>query len=367
MADQRVEQMARVLVHYSLKIQPGERVGIKSGPLAIPLLRALTQEIIRAGGHPEIFMQPAEVQEILLREGSAEQLSRVPAGWNMVISEFETLIDIQAQENTKALSTIPPDRKALQNQAQGTLLQTLIKRSLHGTLRWTNTLFPTHAYAQDTGLSLSEFEDLFYRACFLEDTDPLSRWRQLSQEQERYIAWLHGKQMVHLKGKETDLTFSIAGRPFLNEDGRGNFPGGEIFASPVENSANGTILFNMPSIYKGQEVQQVWLRFVDGRVAEFRAQSGQEYLEHMLHLDEGARRLGEFAFGNNPYVQQCTRNVLIDEKMARTIHFALGASIPGTQGTNQSSLHWDMVYDLKPGSEIYIDHTLFCKNGQITI
>lgn len=367
MADLRIERLAKVLVHHSLNIQPGDRLGIRSEPLATPLLEALTRETLRAGGHPEVFVQPTGVQEILLREGSDEQIARAPQGWHLVVAEFETMLDIQALENSKIFSTVDPRRKALRSQSQGKILATLIQRSLQHTLRWTRTLFPTQAYAQDCGLSLHEFEDLFYSACFLEEEDPVDSWRQLSRQQERYISWLHGKSAVHIKGPGTDLTFSIQGRTFLNDDGRGNLPGGEFFTAPVENSVNGTILYNLPTSYGGQELQQVWLRFAQGCVVEARAQRGQDYLEHMLSLDEGARRLGEFAFGNNPFVHRCTQNVLIDEKMQGTIHFALGASIPGTGGVNQSSIHWDMVYNLESGSEVSIDGEVFSKDGIILV
>ncbi|HEY1353271.1 MAG TPA: aminopeptidase [Ktedonobacteraceae bacterium] len=367
MTDLRVERMANVIVHYSLNIQAGDRLGIRCEPLATPLLEALVRETLHAGGHPEVFVQPTGVQEIVLREGSDEQIARAPQGWHLVVAEFEAMLDIQALDNTKSLSTVDPRRKALRGQAQGKILATQIQRSLQHTLRWTRTLFPTQAYAQDCGLSLREFEDLFYTACFLDEEDPVDRWHKLSRQQERYICWLQGKHQVHIQGPGTDLTFSIQGRTFLNDDGRGNLPGGEFFTAPVENSVNGTILYNLPTSYGGQELRQVWLRFAQGCVVEARAQSGQDYLEHMLGLDEGARRLGEFAFGNNPCVQRCTQNVLIDEKMQGTIHFALGASIPGTGGVNRSSLHWDMVYNLQSGSEVSIDGELFSKDGVILV
>jgi aminopeptidase len=363
MKDTRVERMARVLVRHSLDLQPGNRLGVRSGTLATPLLQAVLQESLRAGAHVEMFVQPPGVQEILLREGSEKQLARVSASWHMVLSEFEAMLDIQALENSKSLNTIDSERKMMYGRVQGQLVKTFLQRCIQGDLRWTKTLFPTNAYAQDTGLSLEEFEDLFYHACFLDEDDPISRWRQLSQQQERYISRLNGKRSVRLKGRHTDITFSIQGRVFLNEDGRGNFPGGEFFTAPVENSVNGSVLFNLPTINAGQELEQVWLHFVEGRVVEAKARKGQEYLESVLRLDEGACRFGEFAFGNNPCVQRYTRNTLIDEKMAKTVHFALGASIPGTGGVNQSSLHWDMVYDLKPGSEVYVDDELFCKDG----
>src|SRR5260370_20164451 len=187
MRDSRVERMARVLVHYSLAIQPGDRLGIRSEVLATPLLRAIARETLRAGGHFEVFLQPSGVQEILWREGSDEQLARVPEGWHLVLSEFEAMLDIQAQENSKSLNTIDSRRKIIYGQSQGQLLHTLIERLRQGDLHWTKTIFPTHAYAQDAGLSLDEFEDLFYRACFLEEDDPIGHWRQLSQQQEHSI------------------------------------------------------------------------------------------------------------------------------------------------------------------------------------
>jgi aminopeptidase len=287
----------------------------------------------------------------------------VPSDWRLVVNEFDALLEIQAPENSKSLSTVALGRKVIQQRARGEVMGTFMQRSTRGDLRWSMTLFPTQASAQDTNISLLEFEDLFYHACFLDEDDPIDRWHQLSQQQERYINWLNGKRTVQLKGPDTDLTFSIQGRIFLNEDGRFNFPGGEFFTGPVENSVNGSILFNVPSIYGGQEVKQVRLRFEEGRVVEAQAAQGQDYLERMLNLDDGARRLGEFAFGNNPFIQQYTRNILFDEKMRETVHLALGASIPATHGMNQSSLHWDMVFDLKTGSEVYVDDELFCKNG----
>lgn len=367
MADPRIARMASVLVRYSLNIQPGERLGIRGGWGTYPLLEAVARETIRAGGHPEFFFQPQNWQEILLREGSDEQIRRIPSGWEQAVTEFETLLDIQVQEFPLGAGAIDPQKRVLQRQAQGELLQTIIRRTNNNTLRWTLTLFPTQACAHNAPFSLQDFEDQFYQACFLEETDPVASWQCFSQQQEHYTSWLAGKSSIHIKGQDTDLTFSIQGRKFLNEDGHFNFPGGEFFTSPLEHSVNGSILYNLPSLYGGEEVSQAWLRFVDGRVVEAQAQRGQALLEQMLNLDEGARYLGEFAFGTNPFVQTSLRHILFDEKMEKTIHLALGASIPPTGGQNQSALHWDMVYDLRAGSEVYIDNVLFCKDGIFTI
>ncbi len=146
-----------------------------------------------------------------------------------------------------------------------------------------------------------------------------------------------------------------------------DLPGGEFFTGPVEDSANGSIRYSFPASFAGRSVEDVRLRFENGVVVEARAAQGQDYLDKMLGLDEGARRLGEFAFGNNRKVDRCTKNTLFDEKMGGTVHLALGASIPETGGVNQSALHWDMVCDLRNGSEIRVDGELFSKNGEFAI
>ncbi len=216
-------------------------------------------------------------------------------------------------------------------------------------------------------MSLSDFEAFVYRACFLDDEDPVARWQDLSQKQERLVKWLEGKHTIHLRGQDTDLTFSIDGRIFINDDGHYNFPGGEFFTGPVEDSANGYIRYSFPASFGGRSVEDVRLRFENGVVVEASAAQGQDYLDKMLAMDEGARRLGEFAFGNNRNVDRCTKNTLFDEKMGGTVHLALGASIPETRGVNQSALHWDMVCDLRSGSEVRVDGQLFCKDGEFVV
>ncbi len=367
MTDIRLQRMAKVLVHYSLGIKKGDRLGIMTGPNATPLVREVVREAVGEGAYPETFVELPGVREIILRDGSDEQLSYIPPAQRMIFEEYETMLSILAQENTKALSGIDPTRMALVQQARRDLMHTYMERSAKGSLRWSIAMFPTHAYAQDAEMSLSDFEDFIYRACFLNDDDPVARWQELSKQQERYVQWLKGKHTIHLLGEDTDLTFSVEGRTFINDDGHYNFPGGEFFTGPVEDSANGYIRYSFPASFAGRSVEDVRLRFENGLVVEARATHGQDYLDKMLALDEGARRLGEFAFGNNHNVDRCTKNVLFDEKMGGTVHLALGASIPETGGINQSALHWDMVCDLRKGSEIRVDGVLFSKDGNFMI
>jgi aminopeptidase len=364
MSDVRLQRMAHILVHYSLSLKKGDRLAIEAGPVAAPLVRQVVREALRVGAYPELFVQLPGVRELYLQEASDEQLTYVPATRRMVYEKYETLLSISSDENTKELNEIDPARQALAQQATYDLLQTFMRRSAEGSLRWCGTLFPTNAYAQDAGMSLSSFEEFVYNACFLNDEDPVARWQEISKQQQELVERLKGKREVHIVGPDTDLTLSVAGRVFINSDGKRNFPSGEIFTGPVENSANGSIRFSFPASYNGRSVEDVRLRFENGVVVEATAAQGQDFLDRMLSIDEGARRLGEFAFGNNRNVQRCTKNILFDEKIGGTIHLALGRSYPETGGVNESALHWDMVCDLRSGGEVRVDGEVFSKNGE---
>jgi aminopeptidase len=216
-------------------------------------------------------------------------------------------------------------------------------------------------------MSQREFEEFVFDVCFLNDPDPIARWQELSVQQQRLVDWLVGRQDVHIVGPGTDLKLSIAGRRFINSDGKRNFPSGEFFTGPVEKSVNGVVQFDIPATYNGRSVEGVRLVFSEGKVIEAGARQGQDFLLHMLDLDAGARYLGEFAFGNNTRITQGTKNILFDEKMGGTVHMALGNSYPETGGLNHSALHWDMICDLRTQGEVWIDEILFLKNGNFCV
>lgn len=373
MVDIRVQRLAKLLAHYSLDLRKGDRLAIQTSPLGAPLVLELMREALRAGAHSEYFITLPGATEILFQEGSDEQLRYISKGQREVFEEYEAALGIMAPENTRAMNGINPERMAVRQQAMHEVLETQLKRTnpddphAPGSLRWCGVLLPTNASAQDAEMSLTDFENFVYRAYFLDDEDPVARWQALSKQQERMVQWLKGKRTVHLRGQDTDLTFSIEGRIFINDDAHYNMPGGEFFTGPVENTANGYIRYSFPATFQGRSVDDVRLRFENGVVVEASAAQGQAFLDQMISLDEGARRLGEFAFGNNTNVDRCIKNTLFDEKMGGTVHLALGASIPQTGGVNQSALHWDMVCDLRSGSEVRVDGELFAKDGQFVI
>jgi aminopeptidase len=239
-----------------------------------------------------------------------------------------------------------------------------MERISKGEIKWCGTIFPTDAFAQDADMSLSDYSDYFFNACGVKDDNYIEYWKKMSVEQQEMIEFLKGKRHVRIRGRDTDLSFSIEGRKFINCDGRENMPDGEIFTSPVEDSAEGEIRFSYPVCEGGREIDDIRLSFKEGRVVQASAEKNEDYLLEMLDSDEGARRVGEFGIGNNPGIDRFTKVILFDEKIRGTIHIALGLSLPETGGLNKSAIHWDMICDLRRGGEVVIDGEPFCKDGE---
>jgi len=367
MRDIRIERWAYTLVHYSLAIKSGDLVVIQATPLAAPLIEAVYREILHADAYPLPLIELETLEEILLREGNDAQLTAQSPVMSALAEKATARLTIRSQSNTQALSGVDPVQSGKRRKALRRLADIFRAREQAGEFRWCLTLYPTSAYAQNSNMSLREFEEFVFDVCFLNDPDPIARWKELSQQQQRLVDWLAGHRQVHILGEGTDLTLSIENRVFINSDGKRNFPSGEFFTGPVENSANGVIQFSIPTTYDGRAVEGVRLVFREGRVVEATAQQGEDYLRAMLELDEGARYLGEFAFGNNMHITRGTKNILFDEKIGGTVHLALGASYPETGGVNQSALHWDMICDLRKSGEVWIDDTLFLKNGRLLV
>lgn len=357
-------RLAQILVHYSLAVQPGQLVAVMAGVEAIPLVREVYREILRAGAHPELQLEMDEADEIYLKEASDDQLSFVSPLKQLINERFDRLLYIDADINTRRISRIDPQRSAQVRKAYEATMTTWSQRAARGDMHWCYTQYPTNAYAQNASMSLADYWEFMSNACLLNDPDPLASWQALSGRHQKLIAWLQGREQVHILGKDTDLTLSIEGRTFLTCDGHLNFPDGEIYTGPVEDSAQGTIRFTLPSSYDGHPVDDIRLRFERGRVVEAHAAVGEDFLLRMLDLDEGARRIGEFAFGTNYGVREATRNTLFDEKIGGTLHMALGRSYPESGGLNVSALHWDMVCDLRDQGEVRVDDELFLKSGR---
>lgn len=365
--DARVTRWAETLAGYCLDVRPGDVVSIHTTPLAEPLVREVYRAVLRRGGHPMPFIQLPGLRNILFDEGDAEQIAwRSPID-GVLAHEIDKRLRIAADPNPLALAEVDPERQALANSPPQMGRQTKKAPVEEGkkkkAITWCGTLWPTEGYAQLAGMSLNAFEEFVFAACFLNDADPAASWRNLGAQQQRYVDWLADKHRVRVKAEDVDLSLSIEGRTFINSDGKRNFPSGEFFTGPVENSVEGTIRFDVPSSRDGRVVRDVRLQFKEGRVVEASAGEGDAYLQKMLSLDEGARRLGEFAFGNNFGITRGIINTLYDEKIGGTIHMALGESYPETGGLNHSAIHWDFIRDLRHGGEVWVDDILFLKDG----
>ncbi len=367
MSDIRIIRWAHTIVHYCLYLKPGDIVAIQGTPLAAPLIEAVYQEALKVGALPVPIIELENLDEILLREGNDAQLGTPTPIARTMAEQANARLVISSRSNPRALSTVEPARLGKHRQSLYELSQLYRKREQDGVFRWCKTLYPTHGYAQEANMSLHEFEEYVYDICFLNEDDPIAHWKKLSVQQQRLVDWLAGHDRIQIKGPGTDLTLSVKDRIFINSDRKRNFPSGEIFTSPVEQSANGVVQFDIPTTYDNRAVEGVRLVFKDGKVVEASARQGEDFLQQMLNLDAGASYLGEFAFGNNQRVTHPTQNILFDEKMGGTIHMALGACYPETGGRNQSALHWDMICDLRTTGEVWVDDTLFLQNGTIVI
>mgnify|MGYP005845655485 FL=1 len=367
MTDPRIEKLAQVLVQYSAPVRPGDLVVIRANAVAAPLIQALYREVLRAGGYPLTQITVSGLNETFFKEASDAQLEFVSPVERLVTEQYQVIYTILSETNTKALTNIDPTRQRRAQVARRALRETFLQRAASGDLRWALTLYPTDAYAQDAEMALDEFTEFVFGAGLLDDPDPVARWQEISARQQRLCEWLKGKREIHAIGPHVDMTLSIEGRTFINADGRHNFPDGEIFTGPVEDSVNGWVEFTYPAIHDGREVEGIRLRFENGKVVEASARKNQDYLLKMLDADEGARRLGEWAIATNPMIQRFTRNILFDEKIGGTIHMALGASYPETGGRNQSAIHRDMICDMREGGEIYVDGQLFYRAGEFLV
>ena len=227
--------------------------------------------------------------------------------------------------------------------------------------------YPISAQAQEAAMSLEEYEDLVYKSCLVDKEDPVAEWKRIHEQQEKICHFLNQMEEIHVLGEDTDLTFSVKGRKWVNCSGKENMPDGEVFTSPVEDSANGTVRFTLPGIYSEREVEEIRLTFKYGKVVKASAAKGDELLQQLLKI-EGADRLGETAIGTNYGITRFTKDMLFDEKMGGTIHMALGQNpTPETGGLNESALHWDILKDMNEGGEICADRKLFYKNGKFVI
>lgn len=363
MPDEQLARLADVLVGYSTDVRPGDEVRLEGHPPTTPLLREVYRAALRAGGHPTAQLILDEAVESLLDEGSQDQLVWISpdAWWTAEHSDVWMVLD--GPENTRSLSDADPAHMARRVKAREHLHARYMARTAAEEFSWVLCAYPTEASAQEAGMSLSEFEELVFRAAFLDADDPVAAWESFGTRLEQIGSFLEQKSELRIVAEDTDLTLGVGGRTWIRASGKRNMPDGEVFTGPLETSVKGTIRFTFPATIRGRQAEDVRLRFEGGEVVEATATRGEAFLRELIGMDDGARRVGEFAFGLNEAVGEYTGSLLLDEKIGGSVHLALGHSIPGTGGENASALHWDMVCDLRLGGEVYADGELIFRDG----
>lgn len=367
MSDPRLSKLADVLVQYSTKVKPGEWVMIYYHPLAEPLAVEVYRSVLQAGGHPTSAVDSDALLEVLHRYGSDQQLIWQSPLEELAYKKSDVGIVLMGSDNTRYMSSLDPAKQGKRAESQGELLKIMIDRTGSGDFRWVLTQYPCQAFAQDAEMSLVDFENFVHGAMFTDQDDPVASWVKIHQEQQKIVDWLKGKKQITVKSPNAQLSLSIEGRDFENADGTFNMPSGEVYTSPVEDSAEGWVEFTYPAINHGREVTGVRFEIQNGRVVKATAEKNEDFLNTILDTDEGARTLGEFAIGTNYGIQKFTGSILYDEKIGGSFHIATGLGFPELGGKNVSATHWDFICDIKDDSEIRVDGELLYKDGKFVI
>ncbi len=350
MKDQRLSKLADVLLEHSLNVMPGENVVIRAGYLAKPLIDAFYKKAINKGANAFVHILVDDHKKYMMENASAKQLEDNNVLYEGIYKKADAVLVIEAPENTKHLSNVDPKKNMEYNKALSPVLREIMSK------RWVLTNYPVEAFAQDACMSLEEYEDFLFDAVLVD-------YKKMDQEMDKIINVFDAADSIRVVGRDTDLTFSIQGRKGTKCSGQNNVPDGEVFYAPVTNSANGYIYYEFPAIRYGNQVDGVRLEFKDGKIVGARADANEQFLNQMLDTDEGSRYLGEFGIGLNYGIKKFIKNILFDEKIGGTIHLAAGNAYEGSGGDNRSTLHWDMIKELRDVGEIYADGKLVQKNG----
>jgi aminopeptidase len=350
------DAFARLLSDWCIDAGEGDQVLVGMTVHALPLARAIHGALLDRDAWPLIRLAASELAEQFYRRAHQLHLDCFAPLELAEAQAADAVIGIEAPANTRALAGIDPALIARAGRARRPIQEARLAS------RWCATQWPTPALAQQAGMSEHDYEEFLLRALFLDRPDPLPVWQELSARQQRLVEQLADAREIRIEAEGTDLRLRVDGRTWINSDGKHNMPSGEIFTGPLEDSANGTIRYTIPSSPRGAQVEGIRLRFADGKVVEASAEQGGDYLQAALRTDPGARFLGELGIGTNPGIDRPTGSILLDEKMAGTVHLALGRSYPETGGTNSSALHWDMICDLRDGGRLSADGQVLNEN-----
>lgn len=365
MKDERLEKLAEVLVSYATRVKEGDRIAISAEEVALPFVKAVARAALKKGALIEYYIDIPEVDAEILKNGFEAQYARENIRFG-ACAKSDVWISAWGSANVKVFQSIEGEKLKKRRLANRENRKIYSERMGSGALRWCGTQFPTNGDAQNAGMSLEEYEDFVYRAGFLYEADPVAKWEEMAQWQERWAKYLDKKKELHILTKDTDIHVSIADRKWINCCGQENFPDGEIFTSPIEDGTDGYITFSYPSIMNGNEFEKVRLNVEKGRIIEASCQNKEteSLLLSYIDTDEGSRYFGEVAIGTNYGIQRHTKNILFDEKIGGSMHMAIGEAFQEAGGKNESAIHWDMITDMTIEGKIFADGELFYENGK---
>jgi aminopeptidase len=359
MKDTRIEKLAKNLINYSVRLQKGEKVLIENFGLQRELVTALVKEAYAAGGYPFVSLKDHQVDRALLFGAQEEQYNMMAQFEANVMSQMDAYIGLRSGNNINELADVPDEKMKISGRTIG--------RKVHSEIRvpktkWVVLRYPTSSMAQLAKMSTEGFEDFYFNVCNLD-------YGKMSDAMESLVELMNRTDKVHITGPGTDLTFSIKDIPAIKCAGQLNIPDGEVYTAPVRNSVNGFITYNTPSPYQGFTFENVKLTFKDGKIVEASA-NDSERINKIFDTDEGARYIGEFAIGVNPYILHPMQDILFDEKIDGSFHFTPGQCYDVAPNGNNSNIHWDMVNIQRPdygGGEIYFDDVLIRKDGRFVL
>jgi aminopeptidase len=361
--DPRYERLAELVLDHSLSLRAGQILRIEAEAIAAPLILPLHREAIKRGAHAYTAIDLGGLTELLVANGSDDQLSFVSPIELREMDRIDAAVSIWSETNTRSFSLADPERRQRQLAAARQLAVRRRDRVSRGEMRWCGTFCPTDAHAQDAEMSLEDYEDFVFRACHVLDDDPVGHWRGVGQRLRARADVLGAVRELRIVGEDTDLTVVVEGRTWRPAYGLQNVPDGEVYTSPVETGIDGMIRFGFPAQYGGREIDDARLRFEKGQVVAAEAAGGEAYLQALLAMDDGASGVGEIAFGLNYEIDRFTRNLLFDEKIGGTMHLALGMGFEDLGGRNRSALHLDLICDLRRDGEVYADGELIWRRG----
>lgn len=358
-----LSKYADLLVRYCLEIKEDDRLFVSSTTLAEPLVREVWRSALRDGAIVEVELAFREKSRIFLQEAGEHQIKHVSPLYKMAMEEFDAYLNIMAPFNLREDQNVNKEKASLRREALKDVSKIYFERTATRSLKRNLCQYPTLANAQEAGMSLEEYEQFVFNACRLYEDDPAGAWLEVRRSQQHIVDFLNKKEKVRYLGDGIDISFSTKGRTWINSDGQTNMPSGEVYTSPVEDSVNGVIHFTYPVVYAGHEVEGITLWVKDGEVEKWEARQGKELLDNIFQLP-GARRFGEAAIGTNYKINRFTKNILFDEKIGGTVHMAIGQSYLQTGGKNQSSIHWDMIADMKNGGQVFADDEKIYESGK---